>query len=599
MASPVIEILKFCDKEDWKSIFFISFLIILLGTLELIGIGAIFPYMKILGDPSIIKSNQTINQIYTFFGFSKEIYFMIFLGAAIFTVILLKGALTFINNYVQNVFGGKFVVKLSRKFLSKLLRTPYNRLIILNSSKLAKHLLNDFQQMQTLLNSGLVLCTDIIQSTILISLILYTSPPGIWLVLLLIIGMATTSILITKNKFKTYSQLKEERTIELFKISNETLTGIKDIKVYQAEDIFTEKFSSKRTEYFFYKVKLGIMANLPGIIFNIIGFGAILAIILTLLIIKGSILETLPTLAIVALAIQRLMPSAIRINTSLGNVRQSLPIINALSELMNIVFAENTETQNNPSSQIKNFKNLKLEFIEFTYPNTSIPALKNINIDIEQKGIYGFVGESGAGKSTLIDLLLGFLPPQKGKILINNQKKKSNESLRGLVGYVPQQTVMLDDSIRSNIAFGIPESEIIDEQVWKCLKIAQLSEFVNTQPEKLDTTIGDRGIRLSGGQRQRIGIARALYRNPEILIMDEATNALDSKTEKEFNQALKTLLGQKTIIIIAHRLSSVRFCEKIFVMRNGQIVDEGTFDELSVHSNEFSKIYGDLSSIEW
>lgn len=587
------DIFDFCDKKDLSFLILLAFLIVLSGLLELVGVGSLFPYIKLLNEPSLIETNKKVKWVYDFFRVNSYLNFMILFGFVVFFMIVLKAALTFLNNYLQSRFSANLLVKVSKSFLNGFVNTSYDKIITLNSSQLSKHLINDCQAIQNIVKAVLTLVTDLLQAIILVSLLLYAAPPIVWLVISSVAILIYLTFVMTRTKLKQIGQNKELFYRYLYRSAYEILQGIKDIKIYQAKSTFTNRFFSARELICTYEIKRAILTNIPTLVFNVMGFGTIIAVILSLLMLKGDIKNALPALGVIAFTLQRLMPVGIRINSSLANIRSSIPNINVVKDLMEKTF-DNTFTSPIKERTYISFYQLKLRNVSYCYPGSEQNALCGVNFKLQKHEILGIVGHSGAGKSTLVDVLLGFLTIKEGEIYLNGALTKGKEVLRGLVGYVPQQTIMLDNSIRANVAFGIPENEIDENQVWHCLEVAQLKQFVMQLPDRLNTTIGDRGIKLSGGQRQRIGIARALYRDPEVIIMDEATNELDSKTEREFNRALRQLMGKKTLVIIAHRLSSVKFCDRIIVMKDGYIVDEGHFEDLKKHSSEFQAIYSDL-----
>ena len=300
------------------------------------------------------------------------------------------------------------------------------------------------------------------------------------------------------------------------------------------------------------------------------------------------------TLSLFAVAAVRLIPSLNRISGSITKIRFYIPGLNEVyGDIVQCSELSLLKTNVKPIEILKIQRQIEVSEVEYQYGISAELAINKVTFNIPRNATVGFVGASGAGKTTIIDIVLGLLTPQKGEILVDGVDIQKNLfSWQKQIGYIPQQIYLMDSSIRLNVAFGIPESEIDEEQVWHSLKLAQLDEVVHSLPNKLDTVIGEHGARLSGGQRQRIGIARALYHDPEVLVMDEATAALDNNTEREFMQALHNLSGEKTILIIAHRLTTVKDCDKIIFFKEGKIEDEGTYDELIVKNSDFKNMAG-------
>jgi ABC-type multidrug transport system fused ATPase/permease subunit len=287
--------------------------------------------------------------------------------------------------------------------------------------------------------------------------------------------------------------------------------------------------------------------------------------------------EVLPALGLFGAASFRILPAVNQIIGSFQMINRSRPILSRLSQDL----ALGVEQTDNSEREDIEFSKLEILDLKFNYDGNQSETLAGVSVFIRRGEAVGLVGQSGSGKSTLVDVLLGFLTPQAGSVLVNGTSIESSlQWWRSRVGYVPQSIFLTDDTLRRNVAFGLPEDEIDENAVHAALRSAQLEEFVGSLPEGINTMVGERGVRLSGGQRQRIGIARALYNNPEVLVLDEATSSLDTETEHGVMQAVQALQGDKTVVIVAHRLSTVEYCDRLYRLDAGRIVDEGTFDEV-------------------
>jgi ABC-type multidrug transport system fused ATPase/permease subunit len=282
----------------------------------------------------------------------------------------------------------------------------------------------------------------------------------------------------------------------------------------------------------------------------------------------------LPTLGLFAAAAFRLMPSVNRVLGAVQSLRYGMPVIDTLCAEFKLAVPEIAVTQRS----VTPFRaTLELNQITYAYPAVAEPALKDISLAIQRGESVGFIGASGAGKSTLVDILLGLLAPDTGEVRVDgNDIQKNLRNWQDQIGYVPQSIFLTDDTLRRNVAFGLPNEQINDAAVHRAIRAAQLEEFVDSLPDGLETFVGERGIRLSGGQRQRIGIARAIYHDPAVLVLDEATSSLDTETERGVMQAITALQGSKTILIIAHRLSTVEHCNRLYRLQDGRVVEEGT-----------------------
>lgn len=563
--------------------------------IELAGVGSLFPFIKILGTPSYIHSNSILNSVYRFFGFTANDQFFILVGSAIFVMILLKAGISTLNNYLQAKLTYRINNRLSSFCLKSFLKMPYEQTIDQNSSVLSKHLLVDVAGVAAVLQALLMLMTDVVVALTLIGLMLWIDPTLILSVVIILGGLLYFMNHVTKNRISKLSVANEYYNRHAYRCATEALTSLKDAKIYHVDSYFLKRFLKWQYQLSDQMIEFSVVSNLPTNILNVMGFGVLLIILLYLIITHGNLIAILPTIGLIAISVQRLLPSASRISTSIANIRRYKPLVYVVRDVVS-QFSGNTQTDHveSDSSGDLHFENaLQLSNVSYRYPKSENNALENVSIHIPKNTSFAIVGESGAGKSTLVDILLGLLKINSGSIKCD-AKEITNDSfcsLSRLVGYVPQQVSLLDASIKENIAFGIDPEDIDDASLEKAIAISQLKSLIDQLPDGVDTMIGEKGAKLSGGQRQRIGIARALYRDPDILIMDEATNALDAATEKEFNAALKTLMGKKTLIIIAHRLSSVQMCDSIVQLEHGKVIAEGSYQDLLNHSDSFRRIY--------
>jgi ABC-type multidrug transport system fused ATPase/permease subunit len=383
-----------------------------------------------------------------------------------------------------------------------------------------------------------------------------------------------------------------------YRIVGEATGGFKQVKLMGLEDGYTRQFNGPALDHARLAARNQILSELPRFALEALTFGIMLTLILVLLLrSSGNLVEIIPTLGIFAFAVIRMLPAIQQIYHSLVSVRSGEDLLNHILAEYQTTFPmsvlDDVDTARAREAVLPLNKSLTLTDIGFSYEQANRQALSKLNMTINARTTIGIVGGTGAGKTTLIDLILGLLPTQQGRISVDgiDITDANRRAWQNTIGYVPQEIYLIDDNIARNIAFGVPPDQIDMDQIEKAARIAALHDFVMEElPHGYDTMVGERGVRLSGGQRQRIGIARALYTNPSLLIMDEATSALDNITERVVMEAVHNIRSDKTIILIAHRLSTVRECDQIFLMEHGKIVSAGTYDEMVSENATFRQM---------
>lgn len=575
---------SFLNRKDRR--YFIALLILMAVTavIELVGIGSLFPYIKILENPNLIHHSNGLKWGYHFFHFTKDNDYLIAIGIIIFLMIVLKGVMNITNNYCQAKFSYQLNNRLSDYCLKSFLQMSYRDAINVNSSVLSKHLLVDVSSIASVLTAILTILTDSFVAAALVGLMIWVDPLLVSTVVLVLSFFLWISTATTKNRIKKLAKENEYGNRQAYKTASEALSGLKDIKIFGVEQYFIQRFLVWQKKLSTQLIAFNVISNVPAIAMNVMGFGILLVILLFLIVTKGNLMTVLPLIGLIAVCVQRLLPSASRISVAIGVVRRFKPVVAIVRKAFDNLSAV-TEIKANSTIHFKNLSftnSLQLKNVSFRYPDVAHDALSNISLTIKKNTALGIIGTSGAGKSTLVDVLLGLLPIAAGEIWCDqrNITHDKNMVLSSLVGYVPQQTFLLDGTLLENIAFGVSQEDIDQSRLLRAVRVSQLQSFIETLPHGLETEIGEKGVKLSGGQRQRLGIARALYRNPMILILDEATNALDANTEKEFNQSLLNLMTEMTIIIVAHRLSSLAICDELIQLEQGKIVAQGSRHEL-------------------
>ena len=397
------------------------------------------------------------------------------------------------------------------------------------------------------------------------------------MVLIFISGIVTLVLFkVLKPKLNSLGMTNQAIQSRIAKWRIQAIYGIKDVKVLHREAFFADNYESNGKIGAKLNQKYAIINALPRILIETIFMVSILGYLVVCVALGDDMTQMLPTLTAFGLAAVRLLPCVNRINTYLTDISYFRPCLDYVYENMNInEISKKTNQTLLPVDETKTMQlrnRIELKDIVYAYPNTDTLIFDHADMEIPYGKSIGIMGPSGAGKSTIVDILLGLLKVHEGQILCDGDNVFENyPAWLAQIGYIPQSIYLVDEPIRNNIAFGIADDEIDDNRIWQVLEEAQLKEFIQTLPEGLDTTIGDRGVRLSGGQRQRLGIARALYHNPEILVFDEATSALDNETEAAVMEAINSFHGKKTMVIIAHRLNTIEKCDMIYKVEGGKI----------------------------
>jgi ATP-binding cassette subfamily C protein len=415
----------------------------------------------------------------------------------------------------------------------------------------------------------------------------------------LVLGAAYTGIyFIVKNRLDTYGEKRVAANTERYQFVSEAFGGIKQVKLRGKEDAFLEQYNTPSKWYSRYQARYRVIKKAPRYVLEAVAFGGIILIAVYLILVRENLQQVIPMLGLYAFAGYRLLPALQKGFSGIASARFNLAALEKLRQGLKGVAGSERKTSVNGTNDLKETPpvltdRLVIDQVHFTYPDAKEPAIENLSLEIPACNTVGFVGKTGSGKTTTVDLILGLLRPQEGTISVDGTPL-SDDNLRRWrqdIGYVPQQIYLSDDTIARNIAFGVPEAEIHMEFVRDAARRAHIYDFVeNELRNRWSTVVGERGVKLSGGQRQRIGIARALYHNPSVLVFDEATSALDQSTEASVMEAIYDLEGDHTILMVAHRLSTVKRADNIIMLEQGRKVGEGTYEELAREHTEFQSM---------
>lgn len=550
------------------------FLLILVGTiLETVSVGLMIPVL------SVIASDE--RKISLFFltiepSFNKTQLIQLAVGLML-VVYVVKNVFLAVSTWIQRGFLTRVTSRIAARMLEVYIRQPYAFHLKKNSSSLIRNtqdaqliVAGGIEPMLTILTEGLV-------AIALFSVLVAIEPLGT----ICVIGVLLVATFVFQRffdqKLQRWGALRQIQKGAIIQTIQQGLGAVKDVQVLGREDWFVDEHSERQAIDANLLRRINTVQAIPRLWLEVMAIAGLVGLIVIMLATGKDVDKIIPTVGLFAATSFKVLPSI----NKLVNSRQTLKVSRSTIETIHHDLGLSVSMDKSSLNSSFQFKAVDVAHLNFKYEQSENLVLSNINLKIVSGEAVGFVGQSGSGKSTLIDLMLGLLDPQSGSVLINGLSIEDvKQSWQKAIGYIPQTIFLMDDSLRRNIAIGIADKEIDELAITEALKSAQLEDFVASLPEGLNTVVGERGVRLSGGQRQRIGIARALYHRPSVLVLDEATSSLDTETEHEVMKAVQALQGDKTVIIVAHRLSTVEYCDRLYRLDAGRIVDEGTFDEV-------------------
>ncbi|QVL50284.1 MAG: ABC transporter ATP-binding protein [Thiocapsa sp.] len=590
--------------QRWQLVKF-QFLAILMAFSEIIGIISIAPFIAIVADPSRIDQQGILATLYQWSGAQSSNQFLIYLGVSVLIVLSLSTLVSIFGNYVTARYSHRFHADLSNRLFSYYLNRPWLYHAVTPSNVLFNRAVSEASRVsQNVIAPLLRANASAVFSLTMIAGLIVTDP-AVAAFGFVIFGLTYLIIFRTvRGRLKGGGKRLGEVNKTLWKIMAEGFGGIKDVILLGRQETFVSSHRKLSLVVADIKVQQDTLGVTPKYLIQLVAFGLMISLVLYVLYTRdGELGSALPLLAVYAFAAFKLLPAFQQMYLFTTKIQGALPAFRAiegdlLASLSDPGFgARSSGKVGSRGTPIPLKVGVRFENVCFRYPGKQDLAVDRLDLTIPARKVVGLVGPSGAGKSTLIDLLLALVEPESGRIYID-EKELTQNNKRGWqdsLGFVPQRIFLSNASIRENIAFGLPTEQIDEERVQAAIRMAHLDELILSLPEGANTRVGERGVQLSGGQAQRIGIARALYHGTDVLILDEATAALDGITERLVMDAIHDFSGSKTILIIAHRLTTVKQCDFICVMQNGRIVDNGTFDEL-LERNELFRGMANSSS---
>jgi len=598
MLLTLQRVLSLFTPSERKQIYWLLLSILIMGLLETTGIASIMPFMAIITNPEAIQKNWLLLGIYNYFGFSDNSQFISMVGIVVLLILLISNGFSAFTTWRLMRFVYLCGHNLSSRLFGKYLYNEYSFFLNHNSSDLIKNITTEVHRVVVgVLTPFMQIISKIVISVCILALLIAMEPLLAMLIFLVCGGSYAVVFLLSKKKLSLNGKISTSAQGQRFKVVGEGFGGIKDLKLLGREGEYLKRYIGPSSAFASSESTNQVIGLLPKYALETIVFGGMLLVILYLTEIKQTTAQTLPLLGLYAFAGYRLMPAFNQIFHGLSNIRYHAAALNLIYDHINQSPKPETSTpgtfiETNPS-EMRFSKSIKLNDITFSYSESSPVIINRLNLIVEANTTIAFVGKTGSGKTTLVDIILGLLPLNSGEIYIDSTKLNEHNlrSWQKNIGYVPQHIYIADDTITRNIAFGVPEEEINQRAVCNAARIANIDDFVTKElSQGYETVLGERGVRLSGGQRQRIGIARAIYHDPKVLILDEATSSLDGLTENVIMDAIHRLAHKKTIILIAHRLTTVTECDAIHVLEDGKIIASGRYQELITSCERFREM---------
>ena len=560
--------------------------------LQALGIISVLPFLQLVMEPEMVRENKWLNLLFVSLGFKSVFSFTIFVGFAMLGILLVGNAISAFFAWLKVRFVWQKNHDISSALLRKYLSLPYVYFLSKHSADLGKNILSEVEQMtghlllplMRILTSGIVVF-------IILTLLFFVNPAVAAITVLLFGSLYVAIFVFLRRRLRVKGEKRVQENTGRFTVATEALAGIKDIKILGREGYFLERFSNHSARFSKLQAWVAVIGQIPQYLMETVAFGGVIALILVLLSLGQDGSKIIPLVSFFVFAGYRLMPAFQEIFYGVSSVQFNRASLDKISRDMS------EETTAPPVFQKRELptplvlrERIALENMSFCYPHSRQIALSHVSLEIPKSSFVGLVGPTGGGKTTLGDVLIGLLSPSEGRMTVDGVEIRGNNvwNWQRNIGYVPQQVFLYDDTVTRNVVFGLPDERIDRTRVEEVCRIANLHDFIEQElPNGYDTPIGERGIRLSGSQKQRIGIARALYHDPEVLVLDEATSSLDGITERAVLQAIENVAKKKTVIAIAHRLTTVKNCDTIYLIDKGAIVTQGTYEELMERDEQF------------
>jgi len=594
MFSQLKELYSLLTDVQRKKLLRLQILVVLMAFAQIAGVVSIGPFMALVGNISQLQGEGRLADLYRATGLEDPREFLFWVGISALVVLAVAACISTFTVWRLSMYGAQVGAELSNRLFRHYMHQPWLFHASSSSSQLTNRIAQEAGRINGEIIAPLMQMNAKLVMALFMALAIFLYNPLVAVTGVLIFSGAYILLYKTVRRrlVRNGRHISEAQQMR-FKLMGEGFGGIKDALLLGRQKVFTDRFQAECEKFAAAQGTTAVLGQVPRYAMEFIAFGSVIFLVLYLLSAHdGNLGEILPVLSVYALAGFKLLPAFQQAYTGLSQIRGNLAAFDAVRDDLRSSSLTVVKNYVPTGQRLAPKSEIRFDSVVFSYPGKEEPALKGVNITIPSNQIIGLVGASGSGKSTAIDLLLGLIQPQEGNLMIDGQPltHERRREWQDSLGFVPQSIFLADSSISENIAFGLPPEAIDEDKVNRAATMAHLDELLAELPQGLATTVGERGVQLSGGQRQRIGIARALYHDAEVLVLDEATSALDGITEKLIMDAIHDFSGKKTIIMIAHRLATVRKCDSIYLLQNGKVADHGSYQELSERNDLFKRM---------
>ncbi|WP_232797984.1 ABC transporter ATP-binding protein [Salinibacter altiplanensis] len=592
-------LINLLTTRERRKLYLLFCAVVVMAGLEVVSVASIMPFLSVATDPSSVHENTYLRWVYKTVGFTDTNTFLIALGFGALMALIVSNVFIILTTWAVYRYVWTFNRNLSRRLLSSYLYQPYEFFLSRNSAELGKNILDDVREVANrMLRPAMQGGAKAIAALAIIAFLFFVDPV-VALMIATILGVGYAAMYrVVRDRLDRAGSGRVEANAKRYQFIDEAFGGIKEVKIRGKEESFLERYDRPTKWYARVQSKYEIIKKAPRYILEAIAFGGIILIAIYLILVKDDFRQVIPILGLYAFAGYRMMPALQKAFRGLASARFNSAALKKISDgFQQRVEGRNYSSLNGESESINQSlsldEELVMEGVTFSYPGADSPAINDLFLEVPACSTVGFVGKTGSGKTTAVDLILGLLCPQEGTISVDGMPLRGKNIPRWQrdIGYVPQQMYLSDNTVAQNIAFGVPEDEIDMNAVVRAARRAQIHDFITEELLKgWKTIVGERGVKLSGGQQQRIGIARALYHRPSVLVFDEATSALDQDTEASVMEAIYELEDDHTMIMIAHRLSTVKRADSIIMLEKGRKVGEGKYNELAENHSKFQSM---------